>query len=108
MTHEMKIKIWLDDIRSPPDESWTWCKNAKEAIFLLDNSPVSIISFDHDLGEDSGSGYDVAKFIEQVTHCNNFQPIEWRIHSANSVGRKNIFMAMDSCEKVWGANKNPS
>lgn len=46
------MKIWLDDVRTPPDNTWTWCKTAYEAIGkLISNSDkIEHVSFDHDLG----------------------------------------------------------
>ena len=43
------MKLWLDDIRPAP-EGWTWAKNIKQAINLLQRNKVEEASLDHDLG----------------------------------------------------------
>lgn len=103
--------VWLDDQwddpetpnRRPPSKYWTPCKTASEAIQLLKTGSVTRISFDHDLGDEEtcGSGYDVAKYIEELVCLDrSFVEVpEWDVHSANPVGRQNIVMAMHSAER---------
>lgn len=98
------MKLWLDDIRPMPkgfDKHVTNVTIAKSCI-AFPYDPVDEISFDHDLGEDNGTGYDVAKFIEEQAYLGNIPPIKWSIHSANPVGRKNIEAAMKKAEEYWG------
>lgn len=111
------IKLWLDDIRTPPDETWLWCKNGYECVGMIvaNAGNIDIVSFDHDLGE-GVNGYWVACQIE--TMANNFYrhslvefkdnpegicvpSFDWEVHSANPVGRKNIEWAMKSAERFW-------
>ena len=90
------MKVFLDDIRQPPDSSWYICRSYKEAIMNLETGMVEIISLDHDLGEEM-TGYDVAKWIEEkVWMDDDFCPPEILIHSANPVGRSNIEAAIKS------------
>jgi len=94
------MRVWLDDIRQIPDGFDIWAKNSDFLLGLLISGNVTYISFDHDLGNDDfGTGYDVAKWIEQMAYDGNINPIEWDIHSANPVGRKNIQMAMESAQR---------
>ena len=84
-----KTKIWIDDIRKPPDNTFAWCIDYNSAIWMIRAmmhcKGIDYISFDHDLGEEK-SGYDIAKFIVE-----NHIPIkEYKVHSANPVGRFNI------------------
>lgn len=96
------MKIWLDDIREPPVKgNWVWMKSGEEVIEALKNTEVKEISFDHDLGEDRMTGYDVAKWIEEQASQGLIDPIIWKVHSANPVGKKNIEAAMKSAEKFW-------
>lgn len=30
------MRIWVDDIRTPPDDSWTWHKTSYETLMALD------------------------------------------------------------------------
>jgi len=96
------MRVWLDDVRPIPDGFDVWVKTAHEAIQLLDSQAVDFISFDHDLGdEENGSGYDVAKWIEEMSFKRRMTRIDWAVHSANPVGRKNIEGAMRGAEKWW-------
>jgi len=112
------MKIWLDDVRTPPDTTWTWCTNGYECIWFIiaNRKNIEIVSFDHDLGE-GVDGYWVACQIESMAN-NYYQaslddfkfenrmgiilpPFDWELHSANPVGRRNIEMAMRNAEKYW-------
>lgn len=49
------MKLWHDDIRKPPDESWVWARTNREAIMALlmawgEHVEVEACSLDHDLG----------------------------------------------------------
>lgn len=103
------IEIWLDDERDPKDKfiqerfgadpGMTWVKTAAEAILLLKSADVTFISFDHDLGV-GGSGYDVAKWLEQSAY-RGYKRIQWHVHSMNTVGCQNMLMALKKCEDYW-------
>jgi len=96
------MKIWLDDIRKPPDESWTWVSTAEKAWALILKEEIESISFDHDLGDGKLTGYDLAKTIEEYSYIGGIEKkISWNVHSANPVGRKNIEQAMKSAERFW-------
>ena len=95
------MKLWLDDVRTPPDETWTWVKTCQEAMNRLVYNDVVHVSFDHDLGTEL-TGYDLAKEIEKMAYHRILPSITWSIHSANPVGRRNIEMAMMNADKYWG------
>lgn len=101
------MRLWLDDVRPMPVGFDCWAKTSGEAIIKIASScpvnDVTHISFDHDLGENAGTGYDVAKYIEELACYRMFHPITWEIHSANPVGRRNIEQAMKSAERFWSA-----
>lgn len=44
------MRLWHDDIRRPPDDSWTWARTNQEAMSFLEAGGVSECSLDHDLG----------------------------------------------------------
>lgn len=49
------MKIWHDDIRKPPDDTWTWARTNTEAMACFawadsKKTTVEEISLDHDLG----------------------------------------------------------
>lgn len=104
------MKLWIDDVRTPPDDTWIWAKTAFEAIGYIIKIKVSKISFDHDLGtlvegesriNDMNTGYEVACYIETLSRLDIVERIEWDVHSANPVGRKRIEQAMTSAERYW-------
>lgn len=44
------VKLWHDDIRRPPDDSWFWARTNRDAVrWLLQNDCIEA-SLDHDLG----------------------------------------------------------
>lgn len=96
------MRIYLDDMRSMPVGFDVNPKTASECIELLKHGKVDYISFDHDLGpSEAGTGCDVAKWIEEAAFMRTLDRIDWKIHSANPVGRKNIESAMKSAERFW-------
>ena len=94
-------KIWLDDVRPPPDNSWTWIKDGATANQIVQRFDVDEISFDHDLGDVFWNGYLIAKTIEHLAFNGMNKRIKWNVHSANPVGRANITAAMNNAEKFW-------
>lgn len=94
------MKIWLDDVRNPPDSTWTVCRTAYDAITLIlrHKSGIEFISFDHDLGSpDAPNGNHVAKVIEIMVESGDLRIVpDWAVHSQNPVGRDNIQATMNS------------
>ena len=90
-----QIKIWIDDIRTPP-KNYVWCKDAETALRIIDyyshyndENEIVEISFDHDLGEEM-SGYDIAKYLVE----NQINIKCFSVHSMNPVGRNNIIQLL--------------
>lgn len=83
------MKIWLDDLRPPPD-GFIHVKNFAELENLLTSNPdsIEVMSFDHDLGDGEKDGYEIAKWIA-ANHLERW-PLEVRVHSANPPGAENI------------------
>jgi hypothetical protein len=111
------MKIWLDDIRPPPDRDFVWCRNAQQCIKIIvyNSEEIEFISFDHDLGNYKGkyeydnTGYFVAKYIEELVFINpQMKRFKWEVHSANPVGRRSITMAMENADKFWDEYENSS
>jgi len=106
VSYERKeMRIWLDDERQPQSDRWTWLKTGEEAIEALKNERVEEISFDHDLGEGM-TGYDVAKWIEEMASSGAIDSMVWRVHSANPVGKQNIEAAMRSADNFWAHDED--
>lgn len=99
-------KLYLDDIRFPKNNSvpYTICRSVVEAKILMKSKGCPVyISFDHDLGDDQETGYDLAKWmVEEIMDGNLIVPkgFHFGVHSANPVGAKNIQMLLDRFLKI--------
>jgi hypothetical protein len=94
------MKLWIDDLRTPPDDSWTWAKTSTQALFLLATRKVTEVSFDHDLGGDDTS-MRVAQYIERLAFEGRRAPPKWDVHSQNPVGKENLIKTLASAERYW-------
>jgi hypothetical protein len=96
------VKIWLDDVREAP-RGWQHYKTAEdliEYIELIGWHNVSVISLDHDLGENIKTGYDFLKWAEKWFSMYDEKHIpKFEVHSANPVGVKNMKAAIGSIER---------
>lgn len=102
------MKLWLDDIRDPPDGTWTVVRNADACIAQLRcaqevGRPIEEASLDHDLGhcasctECKGWGSPCGcrchlsgNFVVNWMVSENMFPKRVRIHSMNPVGARNM------------------
>lgn len=89
------MKLFLDDLRSPPDATWQVARSYDAALWLIENigHPCIEISFDHDLGDNVPSGYDFAKALIELDMDGIFELSRvkrFHVHSANPVGALNI------------------
>jgi hypothetical protein len=108
----VKINIFLDDIRIPLSDDWLIVKNYNQFIeifntpgFTLDD--VGIISLDHDLGEtiNEKTGYDVAKWLVELSIYSNKDLPFIQCHSANPIGAENIINYINNYLRVQGKNE---
>lgn len=105
------MKLWIDDLRTPPDSSWTWAKTLEEAMAHVTAVPhdVTEISFDHDLGvkyQDQDGWFrwrdtqPVAKWYEAEAKAGRLQQLPvWFIHSMNPPGRKELLAILQRAER---------
>ena len=105
------MKLYLDDLRNPPDDSWTVVRTVEEAKDYLQQGVVEVLSLDHDLGtygdsNEDRTGYEVVKWLEEeVNHRRLIPPAEFKIHSANPVGRANMEAAIASIIRLARRNE---
>lgn len=96
----MSYKMFIDDLRTPPDETWILCKSSSEAIeYTKNNGSPIYVSLDHDLGEDDTTMIFLKWLIDRDIDTNGkFIPEKfiWNIHSANPVGRDNMNSLLSS------------
>lgn len=84
------MKLWIDDLRTPPDDTWDWVTTSNAAIAFLKAFqeeglvwvPRESISFDHDLGGDDTTRPVVIWMIE-----NDYRFKHYNVHSQNPIGR---------------------
>lgn len=91
-------KLFLDDVRQPPDSSWDVVHSFDEFVaYIQQNGVPDAISFDYDIvGEKTG--LECARFII----ARGTLPRFWSVHSSNPVGRRCIIDEMTAAEKDMG------
>ena len=104
------MKLFIDDERDVPGVLWNLAKTSAEAIELLEDQRAAgaapdynRVSFDHDLGGDDTTMPVVEWMIET-----GYWPATVIIHTANPVGRENIFRAIDAEAPAWVTITVPS
>jgi hypothetical protein len=103
--------LWLDDVRPAP-EGYIQSNTSRTMIARLDllhraDKRVTLLSLDHDLGDDNGTGYDVLLWIEQKTalDATYHPPQTIAIHSDNAGARGNMLRAIVSIENIYEGRK---
>jgi hypothetical protein len=93
--------LWVDDERPPPDPNWEWVSNYDWAVERLLAGGITKISLDHDLGENSKTGYQLATWIESRLRTDEYfqAPMILLSHSANPPGAANIRRAFDAIRR---------
>jgi len=103
--------LFIDDERWPPKDKYSWhiARNWFDVKGFIDAMGLpSRVSFDHDLGEHSMNGYEIAKKMVDIdmdgdiVFPNNFT---YYVHSQNPVGKKNIESYLDRYFEYKGDNK---
>jgi len=99
------LHLYLDDERSPKTKRpWVVVRSHDELVAAVEEHGFpGVISLDHDLGLDTPSGHDCAKWLARRGMELGIDPhgIEWNVHSANPVGAENIRAVYRSWCKVW-------
>ena len=96
------MKLFLDDERdtAPGFVRAYW---PHEAIAILERGQVTLLSLDHDLGDDArGTGFDVLLWLEEAVATRGFDPPQIAIHSANAAARTRMLGAIRSLERLCG------
>jgi len=104
----MTYNMFIDDERMPHDVTWAarvdqeiynngqWIvvRDYDEVVECIMNLGLpSLVSFDHDLGENTPTGYDIAKMMCDLILDGVVllpEDFRFRVHSKNPVGKKNI------------------
>ncbi|ANC77210.1 cyclic-phosphate processing receiver domain-containing protein [Fictibacillus phosphorivorans] len=89
-----KISVFMDDYRSPPD-GYVFVETIDECMDLLRNHSIEHLSLDHDLYSRTRNGLMLVKMmINEKLFANRIT-----IHSANSVGGKNMYNCLKQAQK---------
>jgi hypothetical protein len=115
----MTYSLFIDDERDPVDVAWgTWqerelyrtgdwiiARNWPETLELIINFGMpNLISFDHDLGNDTINGYEISKRLcDFIMDAKYILPEDFRflVHSKNPVGAENIRCYMENFLKAY-------
>lgn len=101
---------WMDDVTWAPaqvtdkysQEAWVICRNKDQVLKMIYMLGMpSFISFDHDLGDDEPTGYDIVKTLVDLDmgvqcldeHGADYsfpEDFDYYVHSKNPVGKTNI------------------
>lgn len=109
-----KLKLYLDDVRTPLDDTWIIVRNYDEFVETVTKHGLhkfEVISLDHDLGDQAmneyhtnvrtnyildynniqeKTGMDCAKFLVEYCMDNSVNLPLVYVHSANPIGSANI------------------
>ena len=93
------MKLFIDDLRDPPSNDYAVVRSTIEAIeWVRQNGMPSFISFDHDLGGEDTSMIFLRRLFNELWNEGDAIP-DYRVHSANPVGSKNIIAFMESWKR---------
>ena len=122
----VNMKIYLDDVRTPLDNTWFVVRSYDEFVNLiggLNYGEINVISFDHDLadfhyefktedyekmseeemvikfGSMEKTGLDCAKFLVEYCVSESVSLPEYLVHSANPTGKENIEKFLENAKK---------
>jgi hypothetical protein len=102
-----QIKIWLDDVRLPPEprEDWRWCLTAEAVINLINDAGgldrIAAISFDNDLGTEEDEGYRVLNALEEYVATHEIKKVPvLTVHSANPVAHAKMKLIIDRISRM--------
>lgn len=91
------MRLWVDDVRTPPCDEWLWVRSVSEAITAIkfyernwsDNSIV--ISLDHDAGDFAKDGGDYIRILDWLEKEGVVDTgYVFHLHTMNPVGRENM------------------
>lgn len=94
----MKMKIWVDDIRTAPT-GYYWCKSTEHTIATIKHllnwgHSIIEVNLDHDAGDFAAEGGDYIQVMNWMEELQNeyLIPITWtfKFHTMNPVGRQNM------------------
>lgn len=96
------MKLFVDDIRNAPDETWVVARTITEAVRIISQQIVEVISLDHDIShqvhmdtlsrpypcQENFSA--IAYYLGALYGFRNIKQPTIILHTANPVGAKNM------------------
>ena len=89
------MKVWHDDERMPPDESWRWARTNAEAIELLETGDVDEIDLDRDILKD-GKWFESGELLVRWMIENGRVPEKVTIHSWHLYGARRMYLMLNA------------
>lgn len=96
------MKVFFDDLRDPPDNTWMVSRSFDHAIRLLSTIVATHISLDHDMGEGERSGYELLCWIEERVFVDGWPMPEITVHSQNPSGRAKMELTIRRMKERLG------
>ena len=86
-------RLWLDDVRRPPNDQWIWVKSVDEAIQILEAGNVFEASLDNDLHPFEHDGLEVVEWMIEKRVFPRFV----RVHTDNRFASTKMCGLLERC-----------
>ena len=87
------MKLWVDDIRTPPSDEWLWARSVNQAITAIKcyersfTSDTIYINLDHDAGDFEKDGGDYIRILDWLEQAKIVDTgYFFYLHTQNPVG----------------------
>jgi len=115
------IKLFLDDVRNPPDDTWITVRSVRELIGWIElayyeENIITHLSLDNDMGENELEGRKVVDYLEEKMYYMfynrhtpyrlRFFPREITVHSANPVAKQAMMQGILNIERMFREMKD--
>lgn len=91
------MKLWVDDVRTPPSDEWLWARSVNQAIIAIKcyersfTSDTIYINLDHDAGDFAKDGGDYIRILDWLEQAKIVDTgYFFQLHTMNPVGRENM------------------
>jgi len=92
-------KLWIDDVRNPPDNTFDVARTYWDALEYLLENQYDEVDIDHDLGcfKDGReyTGYDILMWLADLKSQGHYVPPTYYVLTANPVGRVRMQQVID-------------
>lgn len=92
------MKLFHDDNRFPPDDTWEWAKTNADALDLLQDNEVQVISIDMDLGAVEGKDFNYGSEQGRMYRGLSCRDVNWLRNMNNDPGENGVDLATKMVE----------